>query len=122
MLVSIAIPFAFRCYSIHSFSPAIGFHSCLFITTDVSAPIRSTLHLLMLNFQAWDWLWYPMLWSQRRNSGAHGAEISIQISALAGVGPRTLASSGRERYHWTSMQPLLLVAFYDMQEYTAGQL
>jgi len=25
-----------------------------------------------------------LLWSQRRNSGAHGAEISIQISALAG--------------------------------------
>ena len=33
------------------------------------------------------------------NRGAHGAEISIQISALAGVGPRTLSSSGRERYH-----------------------
>src|SRR6218665_589333 len=38
---------------------------------------------------------YPMLWCQRRNSGAHGAENSIQISALAGVEPRTLASSGR---------------------------
>src|SRR6218665_292318 len=50
-------------------------------------------------FQAWDWLWYPMLWSQRRNSGAHGAENSIQISALAGVKPRTLASSGRGCYH-----------------------
>src|SRR6218665_471848 len=33
-----------------------------------------------------------MLWSQRRNSGAHGAENLIQISALAVVGPRTLAS------------------------------
>src|SRR6218665_1876904 len=33
-----------------------------------------------------------MLWSQRRNSGAHGADNSIQISALAGVEPRTLAS------------------------------
>src|SRR6218665_3546566 len=31
-----------------------------------------------------------MLWSQRRNSGAHGAENSIQISALAGVEPRRL--------------------------------
>src|SRR6218665_1962943 len=29
------------------------------------------------------------------DSGAHGAENSIQISALAGVEPRTLASSGR---------------------------
>src|SRR6218665_1986423 len=44
-------------------------------------------------------LWYPMLWSQRLSNGAHGAEISIQISALAGVEPRTLVSSGRERYH-----------------------
>src|SRR6218665_3587703 len=43
------------------------------------------------SFQAWDWLWYPMLGSQRRNSGAHGAEKSIQISALAVVEPRSLA-------------------------------
>ena len=47
------------------------------------------------------------------DSGAHGAENSIQISALAGVEPRTLASRGRA--------PLLLVASYDMQEATAGQ-
>src|SRR6218665_3357894 len=40
------------------------------------------------------WLWYPILWSQRRNSGAHGAENLIQISALAAVDPRTLATSG----------------------------
>src|SRR6218665_1145436 len=45
-----------------------------------------------MSFQAWDWPWYLMLWSQKRNSGAHGAENSIQISALAGVEPRTLAS------------------------------
>src|SRR6218665_368967 len=31
------------------------------------------------------------------NMGAHGTEISIQMSALAGVEPRTLASSGREQ-------------------------
>ena len=47
------------------------------------------------------------------DSGAHGAENSIQISALAGVEPRTLASSDRAL--------LLLVASYDMQEATAGQ-
>src|SRR6218665_1842308 len=35
-----------RCFFIHSSSPAIGFHSCFFFTADVSAPIRSTLHLL----------------------------------------------------------------------------
>src|SRR6218665_3877072 len=55
-------------FSIHS-SRAIGFHSCFFFTTDVSAPIRSTIHLLLLilSSHVWDWLWYPMLWSQRRN-------------------------------------------------------
>src|SRR6218665_3321674 len=45
--------------------------------------------------------------------GAHEAENSIQISALAGVEPRTLASSGRA--------PLLLVASYDMQDATGLQ-
>src|SRR6218665_3269633 len=93
-------PSIFRCFSIHSSSPAIGFHSCFCFTDDVSAHIRSTLHLLTfcMSFQACDWLWYPMLWSQGRNRSAHGAEISIQIPALPGEEPRTLASSGRERY------------------------
>src|SRR6218665_5345 len=53
-----------------------------------------------------------MLRSQRRNSGGHGAENSIQISALAGVEPRTLPLDYRA--------PLLLVASYDMQEATAN--
>src|SRR6218665_3898948 len=52
-----------------------------------------------LGLRLWDWLWYPMLWSQRRYMGAHGTEISIQISALAEVEPQTLASNGREHYH-----------------------
>src|SRR6218665_627565 len=47
------------------------------------------------------------------DSGAHGAENLIQISALAGGEPRTLALDYRA--------PLLLVASYDMQEATAGQ-
>src|SRR6218665_3022676 len=54
----------------------------------VSAPIRSTLHLLTfyVSFQAWYWPWNPMLWSQWRNMGVYGAEeISIQISALVGT-------------------------------------
>src|SRR6218665_3710628 len=78
----------------HSILSAIGFQSCFFFTADVSPPIRSTLRLLtfQVSYQAWDWLWYPMLWTQRRNSGAHGAENLIQISALAVVEPRTLAS------------------------------
>src|SRR6218665_633479 len=81
---------------------AIGFQSCFFFTADISAPTRSTLHLFTfkVSFQAWDWLWYPMLWSQRWNRGAHGAEISISdFSPVRGVEPRTVASSGRERSH-----------------------
>src|SRR6218665_895640 len=37
-----------------------------------------------------------MLWSQKRKSGAHEAENSIQISALALVEPRILAYSGAD--------------------------
>src|SRR6218665_2875508 len=92
-----------RSFSIPSSFPAIGFHSCFFFTADVhvSAPIRSTLNLLTfyVSFQAWDWHWYPMVWFQRQNRGAHEAEISIQISAMAGVESQTLAPNGRERYH-----------------------
>src|SRR6218665_3551851 len=89
--------------SIHSSSHVIEFRSCFFFRTDVFAPHRSTLHLLTISvsFQNWDWLWYPMLWSQRRSRVAHEAEISFQISALAGFGPMTLQSDGRERYHST---------------------
>src|SRR6218665_3387070 len=47
--------------------------------------------LFLVSFQAWDWLWYPMFWSQKQNRGAHGAEILIQISALVEVEPRALA-------------------------------
>src|SRR6218665_509405 len=55
---------------LHSLLSAIGFQSCFFFTADFSPPIRSTLHLLpfLVSFQAWDWLWSPMLWSQRRTA------------------------------------------------------
>src|SRR6218665_4049686 len=36
--------------------------------------------------QAWDWLGYPMLWSQRRIRGAHKGGISFQMFALHGRG------------------------------------
>src|SRR6218665_2214646 len=64
-----------------------------------SHSVDPSLTHFYVSFQAWDWLWNPMLWSQRRNSGAHGAENSIQISALTGVESRTLESSGRQHYH-----------------------
>src|SRR6218665_1218563 len=70
VLVSIALPFVSIFGVFHSLLSAIGFQSCFFCTADVSPPIRSTLHLLIfqVSFQAWDWLWYPMLWSQRRTA------------------------------------------------------
>src|SRR6218665_445572 len=87
-------------FSIHS-SHAIGFQSCFFFTTDVSAPIRLTLHLLTVSSQAWDWLWYPMLWSQRRNM--HGVRIKqkshFKFLLKPEFEPRTSQSNGPERYH-----------------------
>src|SRR6218665_302416 len=64
-----------RCFSIHSFSPVIEFHSCFLFTTNVSAPINRpfTYSLSLVRFQVWGWLWYPMV--PRRNRGAYGAEI-----------------------------------------------
>ena len=81
----------------------------------VQCPISSSLG----EFPSyWDWLWCPglspvLMSIAEADSGAHGAENSIQISALAEVEPRTLALDYRV--------PLLLVASYDMQEATAGQ-
>src|SRR6218665_3017564 len=43
-------------YPISCSMHAIGIHSCIFFTTDVSAPIRSIIHLLMVSFQVWDCL------------------------------------------------------------------
>src|SRR6218665_2218507 len=40
------LTFHISVFSIHSSSPVTAFHSCFFFTTDVSVPIRSTLHLL----------------------------------------------------------------------------
>jgi len=52
LLVSIALPFAFHIsvFSIHSSSPAIGFHSSSFHGS-VSAPHHQPSSL----FQTWDW-------------------------------------------------------------------
>jgi len=47
------------------------------------------LFLTLGEFQAWDWLWYALLWwSQSRGAQVrtvHGAEISIQISAITAI-------------------------------------
>src|SRR6218665_1149535 len=88
--LSLSSPSISRCFSIHSSSSAIGFHSCFSFTTDIHDCVcthRSTLHLLfrLVSRLNWDWLWYLMLLSQGRSRSAHEAEISFQISALAGV-------------------------------------
>src|SRR6218665_2167057 len=106
VLVSIALPFAFHTWCF-SFALICNWISNVFLLYGRRIATHSVDHSLtfQVSFQAWDWLWYPMLWSQRRNSGGHGADNSIQIYALAGVEPRTLVSSGRGCCY---LAPLLL--------------
>src|SRR6218665_980178 len=97
VLVSIPLPFAFHSW-FFIFALICHWISIVFLLYGrriATHSVYPSLTHFLGEFQAWDWLWYPMLWSQRRNSGAHGAENSIQISAMAGVEPRTLTSSGR---------------------------
>ena len=101
VLVSIALPFAFHtwCFPFTLICHWISIVFLLYgrrIATHSVDPSRT--HFLG-EFQGLDWLWYPMLWSQRRNSGVHRAENLIQISALAVVEPRTLESSGHGCCH-----------------------
>jgi len=106
-VVSIAFspsPSISRCFSIHS-SPAIGFHLCFFFTTDVSAPIRSTHHLLMVSFQAWDWLWYLMLWSQRQRMKQKSC---FRFLPCLGFQPQTLQSKSSRK--WYRFQQVLSIA------------
>src|SRR6218665_948734 len=86
-------------FSICTFCHWISIVFLLYSRRIATHSVDPSLTHFLGEFQAWDWLWYPMLWSQRRNSGAHGAENTIQISALAGVEPRTLASGGRGCCH-----------------------
>jgi len=46
---------------------------------------RSILHLLTfwVSFQAWNWLWYPMLGSQRRSRGALARVWTSDLGILA---------------------------------------
>src|SRR6218665_1672980 len=82
VLVSIALPFALICHWISIvfllYGRRIATHS-----------VDPSLTHFLGEFP--DLGLAPTLWSQRRNSGAHGAENSIQLSSLAGVGPWHLA-------------------------------
>src|SRR6218665_3221585 len=94
-----SLRFPYLVFSIRSDLP-LDFNRVSSLRPTYRHPFGRPFTYSLFSFQASDWLWYPMLWSQRRNIGAHGAENSIQISALAGVEPRTLASSGRRCYHF----------------------
>src|SRR6218665_1508299 len=94
LLVSIALHFAFhtRCSPFALICHWISIVFLLYGRRIATHSVDPSLTHFLGEFQAWDWFWYPMLWSQRRNRGAYGAENLIQISALAVVEPRTLVS------------------------------
>src|SRR6218665_1405291 len=109
VLVSIALPFAILDV-FHSLLSTIGFQSCFFFTADVSPPNQSinirlfhsvdpSLTHFLGEFPGLGLALVPDVEVPEADSGAHGAENLIQISALAGLEPRTLASSGRGCCH-----------------------
>src|SRR6218665_436060 len=62
-------------------SCVIGFLSCFYLyDQSICTILLNPLYLTLDESQAWDWLW-----SQRRSRGTHGAELSFEISALAGI-------------------------------------
>src|SRR6218665_1274650 len=91
VLMSITLPFAFHTWC---FPFALICHwisiACLLYGRRIAA--HSVTHLLG-EFPGLRLALVPDVVVPEADSGAHGAENSIQISALAGVEPRTLASS-----------------------------
>src|SRR6218665_3742217 len=62
-------PSTSRCFYIHFFTcHRISFVFLLYDRRICTHSIDSSL-LLMVTFQTWGWLWYSMLWSQRRSMG-----------------------------------------------------
>src|SRR6218665_1442083 len=115
VLVSIALPFAFRtwCFPFALFCHWISIVFLLYGRRIATHSVDPSLTHFLGEFSGLGLAVVPDVVVPEADSGAHGAENSIQISALAGVEPRTLALDYRT--------PLLLVASYDMQEATAGQ-
>src|SRR6218665_515651 len=107
-----SLRFPYLVFSIHSYLP-LDFNrvSSLRPTYRTHSVDPSLTHFLG-EFPGLGLALVPDVVVPEADSGVHGAENSIQISALAGVEPRTLASN---------RAPLLSVASYDMQEATAGQ-
>ena len=96
-----------RCFSIHSSSPAIGFHSCFFFTTDVFArtgrPIAYSLFRLVSRL--------GIGFGIRCCGLTGGAEVRMKLKSRfkflpwPGFEPQTLLADGRERYHLTTAHP-----------------
>src|SRR6218665_3256830 len=107
-------------FSIRFFCHRISIVFLLYGQRIATHSVDPSLTQFLGEFQAWDWLWYPMLWTQRRNSGAHGAENSIQISALAGVEPRTPPFSRllrhAEGYSRTILTPNLQINYHNRNQ------
>ena len=78
-------PFSMSWLFLVFFSVPVSFDYIRAFLYDPSAPIHSPLSSL-LEFLAWDWFLYPLMCGPRGGvGGAHGTEIPIWISALAGV-------------------------------------
>ena len=115
VLVSIALPFAFHtwCFPFALICHWISIVFLLYGRRIVTHSVDPSLTHFLGEFPGLGLALVSNVVVPEVDSGAHGAENSIQISSLAGVEPRTLALDYRA--------PLLLVASYDMQEATAGQ-
>src|SRR6218665_1053097 len=97
VLVSIPLPFAFNawCFPFVLICHWISIVFLLYgrrIATHSVDP--SLTHCLQVSFQAWDWLWYPMLWSQRRNKRCAWSRKLDPNFYPGRVEPRAMASSG----------------------------
>src|SRR6218665_1390062 len=108
VLASIALPFAFHtwCFPFALICHWISIVFLLYGRRIATHSVDPSLTHFLGEFPGLRLALVPDVVVQEADSGAHEAENSIQISALAGVEPRTLGLDYRA--------PLLLVASYDM--------
>src|SRR6218665_2868554 len=98
-------------FSIRSFCPRISIVFLLYGRRIPTHSVDPSLTHFLGDFLCLGLAMVPDVVSRRRNSGAHGAENSIQISAMAGVEPLTLASSGRGGGPYTTAHPPFFSSF-----------
>src|SRR6218665_1943022 len=98
---SIALPFAFHTWCF-SFDLIYHWISIVFLLDGrriATHSVDPSLTHFLSEFPGLGLALVPNAVVPEADSGAHGADNSIQISALAGVEPQTLASSGRGCCH-----------------------